>query len=212
MNGSKQRGRRLLNLLTLLSLLLCVAVCVLWVRSYFRRDEVSAARAGGTLWRAFSGRGRLQVLASGPWPLRQPLRWRTATPFPPGPARVVAGATGGRWSAWERSDGTSGGCGIARFHYRADGVLPPVERWGEFSPALTPTPPQRGAYRTVKYSSIALTLAVLPLVWLATRLIQRWRHAGRAAAGLCRRCGYDLRATPGRCPECGEAVANSAIS
>ena len=28
--------RRLLNLLTLLSLLLCVAVCVLWVRSYCR--------------------------------------------------------------------------------------------------------------------------------------------------------------------------------
>ena len=32
--------RRLLNLLTALSLLLCVAVCVLWVRSYAVADQI----------------------------------------------------------------------------------------------------------------------------------------------------------------------------
>jgi hypothetical protein len=35
---------RLLNLLTALSLLLCVAVCVLWVRSYWRSQYVSYIR------------------------------------------------------------------------------------------------------------------------------------------------------------------------
>lgn len=48
---------------------------------------------------------------------------------------------------------------------------------------------------------LMMIVVVLPLVGTASVDFFRWRR--RSMQGQCVRCGYDLRASPERCPECG---------
>jgi hypothetical protein len=63
------------------------------------------------------------------------------------------------------------------------------------------------AYHTVGIPHWFLTLAsaILPVVQFRKWRIRR-RDRKRFQHGQCQSCGYDLRATPDRCPECGTTV------
>jgi hypothetical protein len=61
-----------------------------------------------------------------------------------------------------------------------------------------------------EYKTKAMLLAVLPVLWmcrLARIVIRRTRLERRSRNSLCPSCGYDLRASQERCPECGTPTA-----
>jgi hypothetical protein len=55
----------------------------------------------------------------------------------------------------------------------------------------------------VPFWTLTTITALPPLAWLARRVRAR---RGSHRSGVCPTCGYDLRASPDRCPECGNVA------
>jgi hypothetical protein len=77
-------------------------------------------------------------------------------------------------------------------------------RFAGFAYGRGEAPDYRGWALVIPLWFICLVLAGPPVLW---SIGWRRRAALRRTPGICRKCGYDLRATPDRCPECGTAPA-----
>jgi hypothetical protein len=176
-------ARRLFTLLSALSLLLCAAVCVLWVRSYWVRDSVGWLprhdRFGLVYAGLFSEAGALEVN-------------RVALTFPGGLPDDPAERMGEIFEMGWRSEPAEGDA------LWRENLMPRSEvSSGSF--AGHGAIPAEWRSTRIPYWPAALATLILPL-WSAARSMRARRRRRR---NQCARCSYDLRATPGRCPECG---------
>jgi hypothetical protein len=62
----------------------------------------------------------------------------------------------------------------------------------------------------LNYQLVLVLTGILPAIWIYHANQQRILRSQRKKAGLCIACGYDLRETPDRCPECGAAAERPA--
>jgi hypothetical protein len=181
--------RRLFNLATTISLLLFLLTLISWVRSYWRADSLQYAwpLQGRTQQRfdqvtAFHGQ-----LA---WTHQHVmLRVGQHTPvYRIGPHVMSHDAADMSLSGVKGSHELFG-FGVARFSFSD----PVARRWDTL-------------VLRVPHWFFALLFGLLPV-----RRIQLRCCASHFRPGHCRGCGYDLRASPDRCPECGMEVTNRGV-
>jgi hypothetical protein len=178
--------RRLLNFLTALSLLVCVAACVLWVRSYWLTDQLQWVSPGG-----FRGIGS----ASG----------SVVVQLNPGDTSGYSPAQHG-WTYLRMQPYSAPSYAVAFGH------LDPVRTFGTWQLGglgwytVRDRNGRRTATGVAPFYLLAAATAALPARWTIVRLRRRARDRRSKRRSACLVCGYDLRATPGRCPECGTVV------
>jgi len=182
--------RRRYTHLSAFSLVLCVAACALWIRSSNVCD-VYRTQSGGRVT------SNLRAVSFGSF-------------YPPSEFGYWCGPATRNDYEYDRSPGIRHDWRFLGFRWRVTdgGAVPGIIYVG-----IVLVPPRHQADQAVIFRwrkgwsveiphwFLAVILAILPFRWL--RLRSKGAHR---LNGFCHACGYDLRATPHRCPECGTAV------
>jgi hypothetical protein len=163
----------------LISSLLCTTVAALWIRSYIRWDEILLRRDGHTWINSY--RGCLTIV-------RQDFFGAPAVPLGCGRRFVSSRNLLVYWSI--------DSVGFPPTSYATKPVL---GFFSQYSASGSGSGSETRCVVQVPYWSLLLLTAIPMLAWLKVTL-RTWSRRGR---GCCEACGYDLRATQGRCPECG---------
>jgi hypothetical protein len=186
---------RAFRVATFSSFLLCALVSLIWIRSLWRMDQFNSLRRAGqqiSHLSACSACGHLMIGRI--WTDDEILRGARVKPgFSSIPLTTEVDLVDGVAIAREGAQGI-----------RSYKILLSLA-FADFAVLVTRKAGSDDWLIVVPYWSLIFVTAVLP-----TLSLYRVRKARRRAAkGLCRRCGYDLRASTGRCPECGTAIPSS---
>jgi hypothetical protein len=214
--------RRLLAVLTVASLTVCLGFAWLRARSADTTDVLMVAAPGGHCLLLTSHEGKwLQVTGLSHWPdadfghwsssrsaavLRRSQSWREAGPFLFW-QRHTSSVSAGVWHvhgtvAVPADDGgklPAYGDGYVRADVANGwaGVAPGDPRWLFLN----------GREFRFPHTYVIGAAGLLPLVVIPVWVMRQVRRLRRPKLGVCAGCGYDLRASADRCPECGRPIA-----
>ena len=193
------------NILAGLSLVLCCLFVGAFFASYRHIDAVFLCRQGGSYYRLLSQSGSVHLQVAHNCPFSSGWGWIqadsqtaimvTMSKGPDGqpvfsPYGGIQDITGAAWYPTINR-------GFSGFPVRASDLGGPTRlHWN---------------IRLPHWIAIALTGA-LPLSWVVRQGKRTITSRQRRRSGLCLTCGYDLRASPDRCPECGTPIPPTATA